>query len=115
MRPLRPQKAAAKKAAGDKKPKAAAKSAASAGDDVLADPLAEKLRQQRLQEAADLEHARAAFGEASKNLDDLLPRTEAVRVAFAPPKARLALHAPPRAALTPRRVAQRRTSRSSGS
>ena len=86
MRPLRPQKAAAKKAAGDKKPKAAAKSAASAGDDVLADPLAEKLRQQRLQEAADLEHARAAFGEASKNLDDLLPRTEAVRVAFAPQK-----------------------------
>ena len=78
-RPPRPQTAAAKKAAGDKKPKAAAKSAASAGDDVLADPLAEKLRQQRLQEAADLEHARAAFGEASKNLDDLLPRTDAVR------------------------------------
>jgi translation initiation factor 3 subunit J len=41
------------------------------------DALAEKLRQQRLQEAADLEHARAAFGEAGKNLEELAPRTEA--------------------------------------
>ena len=113
-RPPRPQKAAAKKAAGDKKPKAGAKSAAAAGDEVLADPLAEKLRQQRLQEAADLEHARAAFGEASKNLDDLLPRTEAVRPRAAPRK-HAAACAPCGAALMPRRCARRRTSRSTGS
>jgi hypothetical protein len=111
----RAQKAAAKKAAGDKKPKA--KAAGGADEGVLADPLAEKLRQQRLQEAADLEHARAAFGDASKNLDDLLPRTEAVRAharRTPPPAAARALRTHARA-LTPVRPRARRTSRSSGS
>ena len=82
----------AKKAAGDKKP--AAKAKAGGDDGVLADPLAETMRQQRLQEAADLEHARAAFGEAGKNLDDLLPRTEAVRACFPATRAAAAAHTP---------------------
>jgi hypothetical protein len=80
----RQQKAAAKKPVAAKSAAAVAKAASGASrDDILTDPLAEKLRQQRLQEASDLEHAKAAFGEASKNVDDLLPRTEAVRRARA--------------------------------
>lgn len=57
---------------GDKKGKGAA-----VDDDVLADPLAEKLRQQRLQEESDLASAREAFGGAGKNLDEMVPKTEA--------------------------------------
>jgi hypothetical protein len=76
-RACRAQKTAAKKAAADKKGKAAGGAARDEG--ILSDPLAEKLRQQRLQEASDLEHAKAAFGEPTKNVDELHPRTEAVR------------------------------------
>lgn len=69
-----PKKGADKKADG----KSGGSSAGGppAGD---VDPLAEKLRLQRLQEAADFDAARAAFGGEAKNLDDLCPTTEDVR------------------------------------
>jgi hypothetical protein len=85
--PAREQKAAVKKPVAAKSAAAVAAAAKAAGgasrDDILSDPLAEKLRQARLQEASDLEHAKAAFGEATKNVDELLPRTEAVRAGVA--------------------------------
>jgi hypothetical protein len=71
------QKSAPKKGA-DKKADGKGSSGASGGHPD-ADPLAEKLRLQRLQEAADFDAARAAFGGEAKNLDDLCPTTEGVR------------------------------------
>jgi hypothetical protein len=106
---LRPQKTAAKKAAGGDK-KAKAKASGGGDEGTLADPLAEKLRQQRLQEAADLEHARAAFGDAGKNLDELLPRTEAVRGHKArnaePPAAMRSRLSPSHVGLAARRISR---------
>lgn len=72
------QKSAPKKGA-DKKADGKSSGGASGGHPD-ADPLAEKLRLQRLQEAADFDAARAAFGGEAKNLDDLCPTTEGVRV-----------------------------------
>jgi len=72
----KPAKKAAEKKGADKT--AASSSVAAPAADL--DPLAEKLRLQRLQEAADFDAARAAFGGEGKNLDDLCPATEEVRV-----------------------------------
>jgi len=44
-------------------------------DEPLDDPIAEKLRRQRLEEEADFRAARDLFGGGGKGLDDLLPKT----------------------------------------
>jgi translation initiation factor 3 subunit J len=50
-------------------------------DDRLADPLAEKLRQQRLVEEADYQHTTELFGEKKSgggpSLDSFIPKSEA--------------------------------------
>ncbi|GJP48613.1 hypothetical protein CLOM_g7904 [Closterium sp. NIES-68] len=49
-------------------------------DEVLSDPLAEKLRQQRLVEESDFKATKELFGkkkEAERSLDDFLPKSEA--------------------------------------
>ncbi|CAI5519552.1 unnamed protein product [Closterium sp. Naga37s-1] len=50
-------------------------------DEVLADPVAEKLRQQRLVEESDFKATKELFGgkkkEAERSLDDFLPKSEA--------------------------------------
>lgn len=51
------------------------------GDEVLSDPLAEKLRQQRLVEEADYQHTTELFGgkaggSADRTLDDFIPKSE---------------------------------------
>ena len=80
--------AAQKAASGKKTPAEKSKGKAGADSGVASepsaplDPVAEKLRLQRLQEASDFESARAAFGGSSKNLDELCPKTEAARAAF---------------------------------
>jgi len=51
------------------------------GDEVLSDPLAEKLRQQRLVEEADYQHTTELFGgkagaSADRTLEDFIPKSE---------------------------------------
>lgn len=49
------------------------------GDEVLSDPLAEKLRQQRLVEEADYQHTTELFGGKSsggRSLEDFIPKSE---------------------------------------
>lgn len=83
-RPLHAQKSGGARKAGGKaasgKGAAASSSAAAEEEAGPLDPLAEKFRLQRLQEASDFEAARAAFGGAGQNLDELCPKTESVRL-----------------------------------
>ncbi|GHP10984.1 hypothetical protein PPROV_000971400 [Pycnococcus provasolii] len=68
----------ASKKPGAAKMEAARAAAANAGTKPLADPVAEKLRQVRLQEEADLKAAKELFGcegEEEKNLSDIIPKT----------------------------------------
>eukprot|EP00894_Picocystis_sp_ML_P003958 jgi/Pico_ML_1/54475/g4816.t1 len=47
-------------------------------DETLADPIAEKLRQQRIQEEGDLAAAKAMFGDlAEKDLSGMIPKSQA--------------------------------------
>lgn len=47
-------------------------------DETLADPIAEKLRQQRIQEEGDLATAKAMFGDlAEKDLSGMIPKSQA--------------------------------------
>mmetsp|Transcript_2605 Transcript_2605/g.9530 ORF Transcript_2605/g.9530 Transcript_2605/m.9530 type:complete len:282 (+) Transcript_2605:3-848(+) len=60
-----------------KKEKAKKAEAVAVVDETLSDPVAEKLRQQKLVEAADLQTAKELFGDvASINLDEFVPKTE---------------------------------------
>ena len=73
----KPDSGASKKT-GAAKMEAARAAAANAGTKPLADPVAEKLRQVRLQEEADLKAAKELFGcegEEEKNLSDIIPKT----------------------------------------
>lgn len=45
-------------------------------DETLDDPVAEKLRQQKLVEAADFEAAQELFGDSGVDLDTFIPKTE---------------------------------------
>jgi len=51
-------------------------------DETLDDPLAEKMRLQRLEEEADLKAAQEMFGGAGKNLESFIPKTEAEFVEY---------------------------------
>ncbi|GAQ79880.1 Translation initiation factor 3 subunit J [Klebsormidium nitens] len=71
--------AAAAKPKKDKKPKAAPK------DETLADPVAEKLRQQRLVEESDFKATKELFGgdKEERSLEGFIPKTEADYLEYA--------------------------------
>eukprot|EP00897_Mesotaenium_endlicherianum_P003287 jgi/Mesen1/2987/ME000176S02019 len=74
---------AAKPKAEKKKKKVEDKSNAT-GTEELLDPIAEKLRRQRLVEEADFKHTKELFGDAAlKSLDDVTPKSEAEYMEYA--------------------------------